>query len=234
MSWTENNYSNPQGDWGQAAENNDIGFGQAAMNNAISWGVAHVLSWGHAITNLYGNLAPSVSYALSFDGVNDYTQLNTIINLVDDFEVSFIKDSSGLSYPLSGSISTYFVAESSTNIYYRCGGDLITFNEVVTLGTKVTLKRNQALTRVEMYLDDVFIDSKIINGSNLTSPFAALYMMKAGVSYGEGKLSYLEFNDATQNSTFNFPEGSGSTTKCDEFAINGVYATIYGATWVEL
>lgn len=53
MSWTNENESTPQGDWGQGAANNDKGWGQAAKN-LISWGMAHALSWGHAITNLVG------------------------------------------------------------------------------------------------------------------------------------------------------------------------------------
>lgn len=67
MSWTEDNKTDPQGDWGQGAVNNSIGFGQG-VDNAINWGWAHFRTWGHAITNLVGS---SVIYGLRFDGSND-------------------------------------------------------------------------------------------------------------------------------------------------------------------
>ena len=67
MGWTEDNITEPQGDWGQAAEN-DNGYGQGA-DNAIGWGVAHVLSWGHAITNLFGKLA---AFDPDYQAILDY------------------------------------------------------------------------------------------------------------------------------------------------------------------
>ena len=32
-------------DWGQGANNNNIGWGQGAINNNISWGNSHLVSW---------------------------------------------------------------------------------------------------------------------------------------------------------------------------------------------
>ena len=80
MSWTDANKTDPQGDWGQAAEN-DIGYGQGA-DNAIGWGVAHVLSWGHAITNLFGKLsALTAGWDLLFQS-NQTEPLNTANELI--------------------------------------------------------------------------------------------------------------------------------------------------------
>lgn len=75
MSWTEDNKTDPQGDWGQAAENNEIGIGQAAENNLIGWGLAHVLSWGHALTNLFGKLA---AIDPDYQAVLDYATTQSI------------------------------------------------------------------------------------------------------------------------------------------------------------
>lgn len=55
MSWTDANKTDAQGDWGQAAANNENGWGQAALNNLVSWGKAHAMSLGHAVTNLVGD-----------------------------------------------------------------------------------------------------------------------------------------------------------------------------------
>ena len=32
-------------DWGQGANNNNIGWGQGAINNNIYWGNSHLVSW---------------------------------------------------------------------------------------------------------------------------------------------------------------------------------------------
>lgn len=63
MSWTDKNITDPQGDWGQAAENNDIGFGQGA-DNLIGWGWAHIRSLGHAVTNLLGKLGITKGFTM--------------------------------------------------------------------------------------------------------------------------------------------------------------------------
>ena len=84
MSWTEDNKTDPQGDWGQAAANNDIGFGQA-VDNAINWGWGHARSWGHAITNLVGS---TVIYGLRFDGSND--TLTGSLSEGDDYLVTIV------------------------------------------------------------------------------------------------------------------------------------------------
>ena len=53
-------------DWGQGANNNNIGWGQGAFNNSIDWGLSHKEenSWSGE-TDLYGSVFNPITVAYS-------------------------------------------------------------------------------------------------------------------------------------------------------------------------
>ena len=41
-------------EWGQGANNNNVGWGQGAFNNSVGWGASHYVSWSGE-TDIVGN-----------------------------------------------------------------------------------------------------------------------------------------------------------------------------------
>ena len=47
-------------EWGQGANNNNVGWGQGAFNNSVGWGASHYVSWS-GDTDIVGNQGGLVS-----------------------------------------------------------------------------------------------------------------------------------------------------------------------------
>lgn len=121
MGWTSDNETDAQGDWGQGAANNDVGYGQGA-NNLVSWGVAHVLSWAHAITNLVG----ANIFALSFlDAGLDTVNLASLVTATGDFyleqEIYSVVGGSGKATFGKVGDTSFFIRYNTSQVEIRSG-----------------------------------------------------------------------------------------------------------------
>jgi hypothetical protein len=57
-------------EWGQGANNNNVGWGQGAFNNSVGWGASHYVSWSGE-TDIVGNeggLVSNFSARVTTDG----------------------------------------------------------------------------------------------------------------------------------------------------------------------
>lgn len=172
MSWTEDNYTEPQGDWGQGSANNTDGWGQGSQNNAISWGMAHILSWGHAITNLLGNLV--TEYALQFTTEPLQHVVHPTILPTVGFTVAFKSDwiAEQGQYYMGNDFSTFnnnsFViwcqAENVVRVNVRTGSVnyIHEFTDLV-YGDEIKLKYATADTW-EVYKNDVLASTLLSTG----------------------------------------------------------------------
>jgi hypothetical protein len=246
MSWTNENESKPQGDWGQGAVN-DIGWGQAAQN-LISWGMAHALSWGHAITNLVGSLGIPTEGLLWSDWLTDYTpeSVNSgvglnfvgvngdfleypVISLVGDFKISFTANAGNFIKLAGGSNS--FIETRSTNQFALNIPTRKVMTVMDSAGDVISLGREGSDLYAE--LNGVEVD-RLIGEANLqTCNFQFLGRDFAGAFFNSDIFMFkFEGGGLPEPITFNLLESTGSITYSKEYATTGISGTINGATWL--
>lgn len=249
MSWTNENESNPQGDWGQGAVN-DIGWGQAAQN-LISWGMAHALSWGHAITNLVGSLFPSdvvwsdwlsefvpasinSGTGLDFVAANgDTVMLSEVLTLTGDYSLGFISDSVSTQQRWhSDTLDSDFAVQNVGGFIRIKSGSATpsTFSTAIVTGVDYKIKKNASSGNFDLYADNILVDSTPLALN--TDDFKFGQFGRSGLgAYSDGKL-YMAYsiNGNGVKNTFDFFQSAGSRTETREFATTGVFGTIMGAT----
>jgi hypothetical protein len=112
-------------DWGQAANNNTIGFGKGAINNTIDWGQVHRESWAGE-TDIVGSdgnvpvntIAPVISGTTLYGNtLSSTTGTWTSDTGVTGYLYQWTRNGSNI---LGATSSTYLITESDIAKELRC------------------------------------------------------------------------------------------------------------------